>query len=191
MSVEDKKRWDEKYKNSLVPQTVIEVVDVYAKEAKGNKALDIACGMGRNAKLLVPKGFSVEALDISEVAIESLKGIENINAQVVDFDEYRLKENAYDLIVCTYFLERKLFPQIDKALKKDAIFIFETFMHHEENTKVPSNRAFLLEQGELESTFKENYEILYLNEFMDVGMCGDKSMRVSMVARKIKIKENK
>ncbi|CAA6809409.1 MAG: Tellurite resistance protein-related protein [uncultured Sulfurovum sp.] len=184
MSVEDKKRWDEKYRTTLAPTDTVEVVKDFCKEAKGNKALDIACGKGRNSIFLAKEGFSIDALDISEVAIESLKGIENIKAQVVDFDEYELKENAYDLIVCTYFLERKLFPQIEKALKEEGIFIFETFMHHEENTKVPSNRAFLLEQGELEATFKKNYEILVLNEFMDVGVCGDKSMKVSMVARK-------
>lgn len=184
MSSEDKKRWNEKYTKSLLPQTVIKVVDLYAKEAKGTKALDIACGMGRNAKLLVKRGFTVDALDISEVAIESLEEIPNINAQVVDLDEYVLKENAYDLIVCTYFLERKLFPQIAKALKKEGIFIFETFMHHEKNTKVPSNRAFLLEKGELEDYLSEGFEILHHEEFMDEGMCGDIAMKTSIVVKK-------
>lgn len=186
MSVKDKERWDDKYKHGSLPQNVIEVVQNYAKEANGNKALDIACGMGRNAKLLVKMDFEVHALDISEVAITSLKGIENIEVQAVDFDTYELKENAYDLIVCTYFLERKLFPQITKALKENGIVIIETFMHHEENTKVPSNRAFLLEKGELEKIFSVDYSIVYKNEFMDESICGDKSVRASIVARKNK-----
>ena len=184
MSIEDKKRWDDKYKNALLPQNEIEVVKKYAKEAKGNKALDIACGMGRNAKLLAKMGFEVDALDISEVAIESLKGLENIDAQVVDFDAYELKENTYDLIVCTYFLERKLFPQIHKALKVDGVFIMETFMHHKDNEKVPSNRAFLLEENELKETFSKNYEIIHLEDFMDKNICEQNSMRASMVIRK-------
>jgi len=184
MSVEDKIRWDDKYKNSLLPQSIIKVVDDYAKEAKGNHALDIACGMGRNAKLLAERGFEVHALDIAEMAIESLQGIKNIRAEVVDFDTYVLKENAYDLIVCTYFLERKLFPQIEAALKDDGIFIFETFIHDEMNEKVPSNKAFLLDKGELEATFSEAYELIHLESFVAEGMCGDKNMRASMVARK-------
>lgn len=184
MSIEDKDRWNNKYKTTLLPQQDIEVVKNYAKEAKGDKALDIACGMGRNAKLLAKIGFEVDALDISEVAIENLKGLENIRAEVVDFDVYELKENAYDLIVCTYFLERKLFPQIDKALKADGVFIMETFRHHEENEKVPSNRAFLLEENELEERFSKKYEILHLKNFMDESVCGNKNMKVSMVARK-------
>lgn len=185
MSSEDKKRWDNKYKNNSVPMKVLEVVAIYASLAKGSKALDIACGKGRHSKFLAEQGFEVDALDISEVAINSLEGIENINAKMVDFDSYVLKENAYDLIVCTYFLERRLFPQIQLALKKDGILIFETFMHHEENTKTPSNRAFLLEKGELEQSFSKGFKMIKLNEFMDEGICGDKSMKVSMVIQKI------
>ena len=182
MSLVDKERWNKKYTNTLLPQNIIEVVDNYANEAKGNKALDIACGMGRNSKLLASKGFEVHALDISEVAIETLRNEKNIEAKIVDFDAYTLEENSYDLIVCTYFLERKLFPQIENALKEDGIFIFETFMHDEANTKVPSNKAFLLNKGELKEIFSKGYDIIHLAEFM----CGDFCMKSSLVARKKK-----
>lgn len=184
MSSSDKERWNKKYQNSLVPQNVLSVVEQYLDEVKGKKALDIACGMGRHSKYLAQKGFEVDALDISEVAIEQLQNIENINAQIVDFDTYRLKENSYDLIVCTYFLERKLFPQIELALKEGGIVIFETFVHDDKNTKVPSNRSFLLEKGELEGSFGDRLSIIYKNEFMDINQCGDKSMKISMVAKK-------
>ena len=184
MSIEDRVRWDKKYKTQELPTKTVEVVEKYAGLAIGKKALEIACGMGRNARFLAQQGFEVDALDISPIAIESLQNIPNIIAKEVDFDEYVLEENAYDLIVCTYFLKRELFPQIEKALKEDGIFIFETFMHHAQNTKVPSNRTFLLNEGELEATFDDRYEILHLQEFMDEGVCGDKSMKASMVAKK-------
>jgi len=184
MSIADKERWNDKYKNNPVPTKIVGVVENYAKLATGKKALDLACGMGRNTKFLASIGFEIDALDISPVAIENLQGIENINAQEVDFDTYELKENVYDLIVCTYFLKRELFPQIEKALKEDGIFIFETFMHHADNTKTPSTKSFLLNEGELETTFDERYEIMHLREFMEEGICGEKSMKVSMVAKK-------
>jgi SAM-dependent methyltransferase len=184
MSRADKERWDKKYKNNVVPRKVVDVVKQYAKLASGKSALDIACGMGRNAKFLASEGFEVHALDISDVAIKSLEGIENIRAEEVDFDTYTLEENAYDLIVCTYYLNRELFPQIEKALKEDGLFIFQTFMHHPDNTKVPSNRSFLLEEGELELAFDDRYELLHISEFMEEGVCGEKSMKASMVAKK-------
>lgn len=185
MSIEDRERWDKKYKNNHpIPSKVPEVVAKYALLAKGKKALDIACGTGRNAKFLASQGFNVDALDISPVALDSLKGIENINTKEVDFDSYTLQENSYNLIVCTYYLNRSLFPQIEKALKDGGIFIFETFMHHQDNTKIPSNRSFLLEEGELELTFDDRYEILHLQDFMDTISCGERAMKSSMVARK-------
>jgi 2-polyprenyl-3-methyl-5-hydroxy-6-metoxy-1,4-benzoquinol methylase len=184
MAREDRERWDKKYKNNPIPTKTVEIVEHYAKLATGKKALDIACGMGRNSKFLALNGFEVDALDISPIAIENLKDTQSIRALEVDFDTYNLKENSYDLIVCTYFLKRSLFPQIEKALKEDGVFIFETFMHHPDNTKAPSNRSFLLEEGELEITFDDRYEILHLREFMDEGICGEKSMKASMVAKK-------
>ncbi len=185
MAIEDRERWDKKYKNNHpIPTKVPEVVERYSRLANGNIALDIACGTGRNAKFLALQGFYVDALDISPVALDSLNDIPNIITQEVDFDTYQLKEDSYDLIVCTYYLNRSLFPQIEKALKDDGLFIFETFMHHPDNTKVPSNRSFLLEDGELEITFDDKYEILHLTEFMDTISCGDRAMKASMVARK-------
>lgn len=183
MSIEDKKRWNEKYTKGSLPQNRLKVLEEYAHESKGKKALDIACGLGRNSKYLAEKGFEVHAIDISDIAIKSLEGITNIKAQTVDLDSYTLKKNNYDLIVCTYFLERRLFPQIKQALKEEGVFIMETFMHDEANTKVPSNKAFLLNKGELESIFKEGYRILYHREFMDSNICGDKSMKVSWVVQ--------
>ena len=184
MSLEDKERWEKKYAKHFIPQGNVEVVELYAKLAEGKRALDLACGMGRNSKVLLEQGFEVDALDISPTAIASLQNIENLHAKEVDFDNYVLEENKYDLIVCTYFLKRELFPQIEKALKENGVFIFETFMHHPDNTKEPSNKSFLLEEGELEATFDDSYEILHLKEFMTQDRCGEYVMKASMVAKK-------
>ena len=184
MSLEDKERWEKKYAAHFIPRGNVEVVERYAKLAKGRRALDLACGMGRNSRVLLEKGFEVDALDISPTAIASLQNIEHLHAKEVDFDTYLLEENKYDLIVCTYFLKRELFPQIERALKENGVLIFETFMQHTDNTKEPSNKSFLLEEGELEATFKEKYEIVHLKEFMTQDRCGEYVMKASMVAKK-------
>lgn len=184
MAQEDKLRWDAKYKNNPIPNSPIALVTQNIALAKGNKALDIACGMGRHSKYLASAGFEVDALDISSVAIASLKNIPHIQAKEVDFDTYTLSQNSYDLIVCTYFLKRLLFPQIVNALKKDGIFIYETFLYHPENEKAPSERTFLLEKGELENAFSETCELLHISEYWDTDINGTKTMKASMVARK-------
>ena len=184
MAQKDKEKWDAKHNTSPIPDKPIELITNYAKLSNGKQALDIACGMGRHSKYLASLGFQVDALDISSTAIESLQCLENIRAKEVDFDTYTLEENKYDLIVCTYFLQRSLFPQIKKALKVGGIFIYETYLYHPDNDKIPSNRTFLLEEGELKTTFDDSYELIHIQEWWDEDYDRSKAMKASMVARK-------
>ena len=184
MAQEDKKRWNEKYQENKIPNKPIQLITDYAKLATGNQALDIACGMGRHSKFLASIGFEVDALDISSVAIESLQGLAHIHAKEVDFDTYLLPKEKYDLILCTYFLERRLFPQMIDALNPNGIILMETFLYNEVNEKVPSNPAFMLNEGELEAYFDEKCELLHIPEWLDVDYKGFKTMKTSMVARK-------
>lgn len=184
MAQEDKERWDEKWQNHPMPDEPIKLVSDYASLAPGVQALDIACGMGRHSRYLASKGFEVDALDISSVAIEQLQNIPHIHAKEVDFDTYTLPKERYDLIVCTYFLERRLFPQMIDALKPNGIILMETFLYHPDNERITSNPAFLLNEGELEATFNASCELLQLPEFWDEDYRGYKTMKTSMVAKK-------
>jgi len=184
MAHSDKERWNEKYQDNQIPNTPIKLVTDYVKLATGKQALDIACGMGRHSKYLVSQGFDVDALDVSSVAIASLQGLEHIHAIEVDFDSYVLPKEKYDLIVCTYYLERKLFPQMIEALKPNGIILMETFLHNEVNERQPSNPAFMLNEGELEAYFDEKCKLLHIPEWLDIDYKGFKTMKTSMVARK-------
>ena len=189
MAQEDKERWNKKYQDNKIPDKPIKLITDYAKLSIGKQALDIACGMGRHSKYLASLGFEVDALDISNVALDQLKEIPRIHAKEVDFDTYRLPKEKYDLIVCTYYLERKLFPQMIEALRPNGIILFETFLHHPQNERAPSNPAFMLKAGELEATFDKSCELLHTPEFWDEDYLGYKTMKASMVARK-KVENN-
>ncbi|MEA3491328.1 MAG: methyltransferase domain-containing protein [Campylobacterota bacterium] len=184
MSQEDQKRWNKKYQNSPIPNTPIKLVTSFASQATKGYALDVACGMGRHSRYLASLGFEVDALDISSVAIASLQNIPHVHPIEVDFDSYRLTKNYYDLIISTFFLNRELFPQMIEALKIDGILIYETFVYHPDNDTAPSNRSFLLEEGELMEAFDGLCEIVYYEEYWTKDMKGNKSMKASMVARK-------
>ena len=185
MAQVDKEKWNKRYENNPISDTPIKIITKYAKEAIGNRALDIAAGMGRNSKYLASIGFEVDALDISSLAISSLQDIPNINAKEVDFDTHNLPKESYDLIICTYFLKRDLFPQIIEALKDDGILIYETFVYHPDNEQTPSERSFLLEEGELENTFKDILELIDSREYWNETTKGLKMKKASLVAKKV------
>ena len=184
MAQADKQRWDEKHQKNMMPQEPIKLLQEYVHLATGKQALDIACGNGRHSKYLVSHGFKVDALDISSVAIEQLQNMEHVTAKEVDFDTYHLEQNKYDLIICTYFLERRLFPQMIEALKPHGVLLIETFLHHNDNERIPSNPAFRLDAGELKLTFANTCELIHIKEFWDTDYQGFKTMKTAMVARK-------
>lgn len=184
MALEDKFRWNKKYlQNEAMSSEPIDLVKYYHVLAHRGVALDIACGMGRHSKFLANNEFMVDALDISEVALDHLTQIDNINIRDVDLDEFDLARDMYDLVVCTYYLNRQMFPSIVEAMRSEAILIFETFVDHPQNTKVPSKAEYLLAQNELKNSFSD-LELIYYDEWWDTTAQNDKALKASLVAKK-------
>lgn len=185
MAQSDRIRWNKKYKTLPLSTKPLDIVVESIHLAHGKKALDIACGMGRNSIYLAQHGFEVDAIDISSVAIAKLQNIPNINPVEVDLDSHILSKDSYDLIVSTYYLNRDLFPQMIEALRDGGVLIFETFVVHPDNQKAPSNPLFLLKLGELEEYFSSRLEIISSDESWSKNHLGYQTMIGSIVARKI------
>jgi SAM-dependent methyltransferase len=182
----DKERWNKKYLEGKFPlDKPASIVTKYYKLAKTGKALDIAAGLGRNSLFLAEKGFKVDAVDISDVAVEKLSKLHpNINAIQADLDTYKIPENEYDLIININFLSRRLFPYVKEGLKKDGILIFQTFLEEKEpDLAVPSNRDFLLRKNELLHSFL-SLRVLFYKENKVVKCGGEKSYLATLVAKK-------
>lgn len=186
--VSDKQRWNEKYTQGFpMPSDTSDILKKNLHLVNRGKALDIACGMGRNTHFLVDNGFLVDAVDLSDYALSKVREHENINKIETDLDTYQLETDMYDLIVKINYLERNLFPQIIKALKKDGIFIYETFVEREgegEGYHPSSNPAFLLRKNEVPEAFSELEVISYLER--DTINLRDEKVRVaSFIGRKV------
>ncbi len=179
MSQQDQIKWDKKYtdNNALLGfREASPLLQQFLPQVQGRRALDIACGTGRNTLYLAAKGFEVDALDISAVALQELTqhmhkvtDLASIHTQLVDLDAYTPPLSSYDLIIQTNFLDRRLIPLLASALTKDGLLIIETYMLDPENEKKGSNESYLLKPGELPTYFDEHYEILYYDEFWNRG----------------------
>ena len=174
MARTDRLKWDEKYRRDaglLMREKPARFVEAYWHYAGGRRAVDLACGGGRNALYLARKGFTVDALDISPVAIEALaKRAEGlpVRAVVTDLDGYEPPAGCYDLAVMANFLDRDLMKRVADALNPGALFIVETYMKHPRNEK-RGNPDFLLEPGELRRLFDDGYRTIAYEEFWNDG----------------------
>lgn len=124
----DQIKWNKRYKNNMGNLSPSWLVEKYSSFARVGTALDIACGNGRNSLFLAEKGFRVDALDISDVAIRNVKQMHpDIHAKCRDLDHFDIPPGRYDLIANIKYLNRYLLPTIPTGLKPGGILIFQSF----------------------------------------------------------------
>lgn len=182
---DDKQRWNERYLENPMPETVSPLLERYIGHAKVGQAIDVACGTGRNTHYLAEKGFTVDAVDISDHALKSVKNSSMIKKVDADLDKYNLTPNKYDLIVNINYLNRRLVSQMKDALKSGGLLIFETFIVAHGDFNMPTmNLDFLLRKNELLHSFI-GLEVIYYEEKIDVNIKGERTKVASLVAKKV------
>ena len=130
----DKDRWNSKYETEVYlfgEKPIPFLVDNVHLLPKG-KVLDIAMGEGRNGVYLATQGFEVLGLDISEKGLEKAHNLAKknkvtIETKVVDLESFTLEPNSYDVILCTYYMQKDLFKQFQSALKPGGMIVVETY----------------------------------------------------------------
>jgi SAM-dependent methyltransferase len=162
---EDRVRWNTKYAEQPVQGTSARIIKTYYPLAPVGVALDIAAGLGRNAVFLAQRGFRVEAVDISDVAIRHLAGRHpRLNPICVDLDGFQIPGQRYSLIANINFLDRRLFPAISDGLVPGGVLIFETFLKGSTSLEgKPTNPDHYLQPNELLHAFLE-LDVIYYHE---------------------------
>jgi len=172
--LDNRKKWNFRYRREgfylgQAPSSFLaDHIQMVLTLSPGRKALDIACGEGRNSIFLARKGFTVTGLDISEEGL--VKGEEwakceglKVAFHCVDLESFELMER-YDLIINFNFLLRDLIPKMIEALNPAGMLLFDSILN------VPSlegshNKVFLLEPGELRKIFDRfSGEVIHYEE---------------------------
>ena len=158
----DKDRWDHKYGTDtfLFGKAPIPFLKDHLSLLPKGKVLDLAMGEGRNGVFLATQGYQVTGLDISEIGLQKAQQLAKelgtqIDTQVVDLETYQLPANTYDVIVCTYYLQRNLFPKMIRALKSGGVVVVETYTIDHLKYRSGFPRQFLLDRNELLGHFQE------------------------------------
>jgi SAM-dependent methyltransferase len=119
VSQEDRDKWNARYRAGAFegrPQANAFLLEALAARAplRPGRALDLACGAGRNAVQLALLGFAVDALDISEVALEraadrAREAAVAVSFRLADLDDAESWPAArFDLVVMLRYVNAPL-----------------------------------------------------------------------------------
>jgi len=163
--------WDERYRSG---ERTAEDLDAApapllvetAKKLAPGKALDLACGTGRNALWLAEHGWNVTAVDGSPVAMDILRNRVSergvmVNMRVANLEkfEYLIEPSSWNLVAICYYLQRDLFEPAKQGVVPGGILI--SIVHITEPGEEPTGHR--LRPGELEAYF-QGWEILHHRE---------------------------
>jgi SAM-dependent methyltransferase len=149
------------------------------------RALEVACGFGRNALYLASQGFEVVGLDRDPEAVAFCNAEANrrglsLTARAVDLEQPNsIPGEGYALVACFYYLDRNLIPEMKRAVRPGGHLVYETFLidQHERFGK-PGRKEFCWGHNELLRLFLD-FRILYYFE----GFKGDRWI-VQMIAER-------
>lgn len=194
MSQADFDKWDVRYRcgTALVRDYPSPFLDEWLGRLPPSvfdgRALDIACGAGRNALRLAQTDLRVDAIDISEAALEraaasaSERGLD-VNWIQADLDDVKLEVGTYNIISVVRYMHRQMASQVMDALTSDGWLLIE---HHLQSTQPvggPTTNRFRLAAQELLHDYAD-LRIVYYQECIDEDRDGRRMALVRLVACK-------
>lgn len=186
MSREDRFRWNQRYRNAPpgwydCPREIL--VQQLSSLPKCGLALDVAMGMGANARYLMEKGWRVVGLDSSDYAVRKAKQQSPaLDAVIIDLDHVHLAARRFDLILNLYFLNRRLLIQYPAWLKPGGILIMECLTLDMLSVRPDLQPDHLIKPGELLDHFG-SWEILYHRSGWFTSEHGHEKAIESLIAR--------
>ena len=128
-------QWDDRYRSGDRAKEDLEtspnpLLAATAAKLVPGKALDLACGTGRNAVWLAERGWQVTAVDASPAAIELLQKRANrsnvsVETHVADLEkrEFCIEPDSWGLVAMCFYLQTSLFEPVKRGVKPGGMVI--------------------------------------------------------------------
>ena len=160
MSEQDKRRWDARYAAGAYGARghPSDLVAAWAPRILPDlpprpRALDLACGAGRNARYLARLGFRVDALDISDAGLASARAAAAEEGVGVRWTQYDLDQDlpldcsGFHLILMIRYVNLRLLRGLPERLAPGGWLICEEHLRSDADVIGPSNPAFRVAPG--------------------------------------------
>ena len=190
MSKADRQRWDAKYAAGKYAERKhpSALLDAWIDRLPRGRALDVACGLGRNAIHLAAHGYAVDAMDISGVALAGAReraGVAGVEVNWIETDLERpdIACGAYDVIVVARFLERPLIPRLIDALRPGGHVVYDHHCITPADVGGPASHRFRARPNELLDRFRA-LRVLFYEEGITTDPDGSRMALARLVACK-------
>ena len=161
MSDEERVRWEQRYREGEYrargepSQLLVQFLDRLPQ----GRALDVACGIGRNARFLAEHGYQVDAVDISAEALRQGEALARAHGLQVhwmcaDLDSEPLPQGAYQVVVCSFYVNRPAAPRLKGALAEGGYLLYEHHLRTPLPVDGPQNEEWRLAPNELLQLFQ-------------------------------------
>lgn len=176
-----REKWDQRWQEktaSAIGQPDDWLLRVLPHLPDNGTALDLACGMGRNALGLARLGYQVTAVDFSQIALDALRATaaqEDLPVDAICTDleasDSHFPPGPYDLVLQFYYLYRPLLTRLQHAVRPGGYVVIRTFSQAGEQRFGPVNKEISLAPGELLKLFAD-WEVLLYEEGLEPSRKG-------------------
>ena len=156
MSKADRVKWDERYRAGAFaerphPSALLEAWISRLPHGRG-RALDLACGAGRNSLFLARHGFEVTGIDVSSEGLKraaasaAREGLD-VTWMRHDLDAGLPVSGPFDVVCLFRYVNPTLIRQLPSLLATGGILMVEEHLATDEHVAGPSNPAFCVQPG--------------------------------------------
>jgi SAM-dependent methyltransferase len=158
VSAAERDKWDARYRDGAYEgrSHPTALLATWLPRLPHGRALDVACGAGRNALFLATNGYDVTAVDISVVGLDRGRRVATERGLSVDWlyadlddPERALPAGRFDLIVWARYVHKTLMPYLIARLAPGGALLCEQHLITDEPVAGPTSTAFRLAPGEL------------------------------------------
>jgi SAM-dependent methyltransferase len=159
VSEAERDKWDARYRDGAYEGRThpTALLAQWLPKLPRGRALDVACGTGRNALYLAANGFTVTAVDISSVALDrgrraaAERGltVEWLCADLDEDPDRALPAGSFDVIVWARYVHKTLMQHLVARLGLGGALVCEQHLRTDVTVAGPSSAEFRLAPGVL------------------------------------------
>ena len=188
MSKQDRDKWNQRYaEDSYQKNNPVTLLEGWLPKLPSGRALDVACGAGRNSLFLAQAGYQVDAIDISP---EGLKQAEkkageqglSINWIEHDLDEPYQFDCDYDLIIVMWYVNIALITRLCDCLAPGGYLLCKEHLITDREVIGPTNLNYRVAPGVLREAVS-GFDILLYEESVESTAEGEQVASARVVVQ--------